>query len=363
MNSKVFFISFTLSAVWIVLTDNLAYLLFPESLQSDVQHIKGIFYALSSNLVLSWYVQREVRLITHVNRPLINRTIFLVSSIYSVLWIIVSDRLVYAHFLEDSLTIQTAKGLIYVFTWSLLVSWFAQREIRLNQQLFPLLKSSHVGRFASLLIHEVRNPMSMIQYCATQIPESSGKEVKIKQGLIRSIESLDSTIQFLYKISRDELLEHKDISEKIYIAELIDEVSQKVLKEDSRINFLNKIAKSFVLRGSYGLLSHLFSHLFNNAVETLNDVHQSQLEISASAVIRDDKMIIRFENSGQRLMRRRVENLFTAESSDGESGFGLIICRKIAEAHRGSLDFDKDSSHPAFLLTLPLNESVKTVQE
>lgn len=357
MNAKVFFVSFAFSAAWIILSDFIVHSLFPVAAHSDIQHLKGILYVLISNLVLAWFVQREIRVLHTHTKIYFNRSIFFVASLYSITWILVTDYLVYSYFLTDSLVFQTAKGLFYVFTWSLLVAWFAKKELTLSQKLFPLLKTSQVGQFTGMMIHEVRTPMTLILYYAGQITEHSEKEVLIKSRIIKNIQSLDKTITFFHKLSRNEALDSSETSEKICLSELLNEVSQQILKGESRINFINQIPNELVLTGSYGLLSHLFMNLIKNASEYLGDLNEENLEIVTTAKVHDHQVVIRLENSGSQLTEAQMERLFTPHTtklSEGGTGFGLLISQQIVQAHKGNLRFDMNANRPAFEISLPI---------
>jgi C4-dicarboxylate-specific signal transduction histidine kinase len=102
-------------------------------------------------------------------------------------------------------------------------------------------------------------------------------------------------------------------------------------------------------------IEQVFSNLFANAVEAMQDSRIRRLKISTSSTERETH--IRIEDSGPGLAPRALDRLFEPffTTKDYGTGLGLPICRTIVDAHGGRLWAEQPApgAGAIFNLTLP----------
>ncbi|HRK07820.1 MAG TPA: HAMP domain-containing sensor histidine kinase [Pseudobdellovibrionaceae bacterium] len=356
MQLRIFFTCLIITATWIIGTDALVYHYFAGETALRLQNLKGIFFVLASSLVLSWYVQREIRLLNGDESRRFNTSVFFVSAIYSISWILITDALVEAiHPLQSQLA-QSAKGLVYVLTWSLAMAWFAQRELLLHERLFPLLKSSQLGLYTGMLVHEVKTPLTVLNLEVDLLRAQGQLAPEPAARLLRTIGSLDQTMQFFARLARNEESNAEMMNQNIALRPLIGEVVSLHERMYPNVQFKCELEPTMQVRGSAGLLSHLFINLLRNAAEHIEENKIPQAEISIRAQLEGAMWILRVENSGQALSEPEQRKLFQPKSTRlavGGMGFGLLVAKTIAEAHGGELKYDSKAKRPSFLMALP----------
>ena len=92
--------------------------------------------------------------------------------------------------------------------------------------------------------------------------------------------------------------------------------------------------------------------------------------IKVSLVISDDKLIMSFENKSDTITEDLAKHIFdkyvcgNSLQSNMNMGLGLYFCRKVVEAHEGSIRLEGDENDNKFIVELPiLKENVVYIKE
>ena len=109
------------------------------------------------------------------------------------------------------------------------------------------------------------------------------------------------------------------------------------------------------IMGDKNHLIRVFNNLVINAIQAIPSDRKGQINVSL--VRREEQAIVTISDNGGGIppeIRQRVfEPNFTTKTSG--SGLGLAICRKIIEAHDGTIDFDtRDNEGTDFSVVLPI---------
>ncbi|WP_290736749.1 ATP-binding protein [Amaricoccus sp.] len=111
------------------------------------------------------------------------------------------------------------------------------------------------------------------------------------------------------------------------------------------------------VRGNLSQLQQIVLNLTLNAAEAMAELPPSERKIEVEARARDDgTRLLAVSDRGRGMTPERQAEAFRpfVTSKPGGLGFGLSICRTIAQAHGGTLDFDLSVKHGArVVLVLP----------
>jgi len=235
------------------------------------------------------------------------------------------------------------------------------RELADNEVLTAL------GRMASMIAHDLRNPLSSVkmtlQILDKQVPLDDNVSELVHIALDR-VHYLESVLNELLTYSRPEDLQLQWLS----IDKLLDGaigLTQKVIDDHSaKVTAIHQPGLP-TLNGDDTKLRQVFANLISNAVEAT----ASKTEGSRRVVIRSELLL---EDTGPRIRitvcdngrgidpgdRERLFEPFFTTNAQG-TGLGLAIVRRIVEQHKGHVDLDPQAEGGACaVVLLPLNPVV-----
>lgn len=266
-------------------------------------------------------------------------------------------------------------SLIGPLVWYL-VNHLKEKEARLydkmeelestREKLVAEEKLAAVGRFASGIAHEIRNPVAMIasaiataNHLRAQPDEKeemfaiAAREAKRLEQLTGDFLSYARPVKpQLSAVSLGDILDHIAEVTKLRSASRNIEVVSSVIGEETAVLDHSKIEGALL-------------NLSLNAVDATPDRGRIELR----SLSEEDKLRIEVENSGGRIRdedtRQIFEPFFTTKA--GGTGLGLAIARAVAIAHGGDLFVSKnDDGAVVFTMTLlrnPANVSFEEIDD
>ncbi len=293
-----------------------------------------------------------------------------VSSCSAVLWVAYA-----AHFkppFQLGELLEAATLVLLLFTvgalvW-LLLDLLGKREGELRDRLHDLEvtrgrlvegeKLAAIGRLASAVAHEIRNPVAIISSAleaagSSQFSFEEREEMsKVAMTEARRLERL--TTDFLsYAQPGDLPCTQIDVMTLVgYIASI---ARAQAITKSVKIN-LEAEDGCCQLYGNEDQLQQAVLNLLRNAVDASPEAGRVSVRVSQQ----DGLVRIAVENGGPSIpdfaVPRLFEPFFTAKS--GGTGLGLSIAKKIAEKHGGDLTLEQNSEqHILFALVLPAHAS------
>lgn len=205
------------------------------------------------------------------------------------------------------------------------------------------------GAVLDALAHEFKTPLTTILTAAGALKEESGLPPE-KMELLEAVESetfrlsqLTSRLLRLAQLDREEVtpqLELIDITE--IVKSMVEQYAQRV--PDRRLHLV--ASETHPVLGDRELLWLGLGQLIDNACKY--SLPKSEITVSIEA--KDEMIAIHVWNSGtsipsserNRIFERFYRGQATRSATPG-SGLGLYVARKIAVAHRGTLDLDEPS--------------------
>jgi two-component system sensor histidine kinase PilS (NtrC family) len=248
-----------------------------------------------------------------------------------------------------------------------LVDLLSYREHELRQRLEDLEKAkarlvegeklAAVGRLASAVAHEIRNPVAIIS-SALEAAESNAFSAKDRADMsrvavaeARRLEKL--TTDFL-SYAQPGIAPFAEVDAVALVGYIVSIARAQAL--DKRIKFHLFSDSDCLLYGNEGQLQQALLNLLLNAVDASPDFGHVTVEVMRC----ETKIKISIENEGPAIPPDAVpqifEPFFTAKR--GGTGLGLAIARSIAEKHGGGLMLEQNQEERIlFVLILPLMQS------
>ncbi len=351
---RFFFTCFAISATYIVGSDLILKHFIEADLSSSIQTLKGILFVVAASLLLAYWVEKKLTIVEQ--ERWFNKSVFFISVFYSIGWIVITDYFVIKFKLETS-SIQTLKGLFYVFTWSLVMTWFYKREEKIKKSLFPIFKQSQLGNFCGMIVHEVRTPLQIaLHYNEVMLIEKRYDEEKL-HGIKNSLNSIKEIVSFFAGLAGKGLEKGNVKKEKFKLKELATNTFQKVmiLFPRTTVTLENQIDESLQINASKSLIEHLFINLYKNAIEYMIEEDLQEKFVCIEVHSQGDKITLSISNAGTPIPKKiskRIFDVFTTKADSGGLGLGLSISKEIVEFHGGSIEYADEAGRPTFRVTI-----------
>jgi signal transduction histidine kinase len=217
---------------------------------------------------------------------------------------------------------------------------------------------SLVGRFASSIVHDLKNPLNIIGISAdmagmsTATPESRQvAKVRIRKQVERISNMVNELLEFTQGSHTNFVLAQVDF--KNFTEQLIEEISAEVALKSVRIEYINS-PPSIPVRINPQRLSRVFHNLIGNAADAMSGGGVVRLRFTVNGA----ELVTELEDSGKGIAPQILDRLFQAFATYGKAngtGLGLSICKKIVQDHHGRI-FARNvpNGGALFGFTLPL---------
>ena len=218
---------------------------------------------------------------------------------------------------------------------------------------------AQVGKMASIVAHEVKNPLAGIRGAMQVIsrrfaPESA--EQAIAREVITRIDTLNNIVQDLLQFGRP----RQPVIAPVPVDALVRDTIA-LLREDPKLHgvAIEVEAPQVVVQGDLELLKLALSNLVINSAQAMNG--QGHIRISAAS--EDGWHEIRVLDSGPGIppaVRERLFEPFFTTKHRG-TGLGLATARRILEAHGGTIELECPASGGTLAtLRLPVSSSERS---
>ncbi|MFC7074639.1 sensor histidine kinase [Halovenus rubra] len=180
-----------------------------------------------------------------------------------------------------------------------------------------------LDRFASLISHDIRNPLDVAIGRTNAVVETSDDE-----DLKPHLDSIQGALERMQAIIADGLMvarKRDDIgdTDPTSLDEMSRQAWENVDTKDATIN----IEPDVVIEANSGGLSHVLENLFRNAIEHVGP------DVSVTVGSFEDGFYI--EDDGEGIPAEKYEAEF--DPVDGDCGLGLTIVHILAQSHGWSL--------------------------
>lgn len=208
-----------------------------------------------------------------------------------------------------------------------------------------------LGQMASVVAHEVKNPLAGIRAALQVLQRRQGEdssEHQLMSNLIARLDSLNEMVQDLLVFARPRPLQLRPLDVRMLL-----ESTHTFLTRTAEFAAVEVVitGESVTLPGDQQQLADIFLNLLSNAAQAMTGRGRIVIGIARTG----GHCVIEVADSGPGVpveLRERIFEPFFTTRSRG-SGLGLAIVRQTVEAHRGTVEL-VDGEGGRFVVRLPL---------
>lgn len=215
-----------------------------------------------------------------------------------------------------------------------------------------------VGRFASSIVHDLKNPLTIIGIaadlaCQPNVPDGARKlaQTRIRKQVDRISTMVSDILEFTCGGQTQPTLAVLDYAE--FVKPVIEEIAREIEPKGVAVEFIEQ-APHVRVPINPRRLSRVFYNLMFNAVDEMPEGGRIKLHFRTNA----NELITEIEDTGEGIAKEVIDKLFEAFATFGKArgtGLGLSIAKRIVEEHSGRIYAQNVPNGGAlFGFTLPL---------
>ena len=218
----------------------------------------------------------------------------------------------------------------------------ALENARLAREMVQGERLSAVGRMASTIIHDIKNPMGTLRMYAQVIKRKTGdaESAQLADEMIRQVDRFVNMTQEILDFSRGISDMHL---EQVRLADVMNSVIGFIEKDLTKRNINVKSELKF--EGDCTLdvekMVRVFYNLAGNAADAMKD--GGTLTIGSRRM--NGSVAIEFSDTGCGIaddIRSKIFEPFFTHGKKHGTGLGLAIVKKIVDDHRGKLELESE---------------------
>jgi K+-sensing histidine kinase KdpD len=218
----------------------------------------------------------------------------------------------------------------------------AIENARLAQEMVANERLSAVGRMASTIIHDIKNPMGTLRVYAQVMKKKSGNEeaAKLADEMIHQVDRFVNMTQEILDFTRG--VSSTNIQE-LDFGEIMGSVLDFIEKDLSKNNV--KLLRNTQYLGNLKMDQDKMVRVFYNIASNARDAmpQGGSLEVSTTPV--DGFVKIEFKDSGTGMpeeVKKRIFEPFMTYGKKHGTGLGMSIVKKVIDDHKGRIEIDSE---------------------
>jgi signal transduction histidine kinase len=228
----------------------------------------------------------------------------------------------------------------------------------LKESVALMERLSSLGEMVAGIVHEVNNPLTVIQNKAKVIKRhiESGELEKAIDGTQRIFDTcirmgkiIEGVKSFVRQADNDP---HTEVNIHEVLGEAQGLLHSKFLASGVQVKL--PTGEIPMIHGNQTQLYQVFINLMTNAIDAIDGCEEKWIEIETESLT-DSKIAILFRDSGagisEEIKSKIFQSFYTTKGSGKGTGLGLSLCQKIVERHGGSIEI-VDDSNTCFRITL-----------
>ncbi len=218
-------------------------------------------------------------------------------------------------------------------------------EVAYNQlkntqnELIRAEKLSIIGKFASLIIHDIKNPLTNIRAYAELVSINNKTDVKISKStsiIMKEVDRLSDMTAELLEFARGDIkLNKTPVNLFSYLATLIDTVSLDLKNKNIEMIF-NKSVTDIVVNLDTDKMNRVFFNLIGNACDAMEDGGV----ITITVAKKNNFALWSINDTGCGMTEDIIERIFEpfyTKKAKG-TGLGMAIVKSVINGHSGKIE-------------------------
>ena len=240
-----------------------------------------------------------------------------------------------------------------------LVNYQADQMVKARMLVEKSKRLADIGRLASTIAHELRNPLAAIKTAAFNIQRKAANP-----GLDKHVETInkkvaesDLIIENVLNFGKTKVPKFEQIKVRDIINENISAVLDKYKDWNVEVKQDIQCPDGVMIEADSGQLAAVLSNILDNAFQSLPD-KRGIIEVS-SGLDGDTFLHLQIKDNGsgipQAVINKIFEPFFTTKPRG--TGLGLTVCREIINQHRGKLDISSiEGRGTSVMISLPVRQ-------
>lgn len=232
----------------------------------------------------------------------------------------------------------------------------AIENARLAQEMVQSERLSAVGRMASTIIHDIKNPMGTLRVYAQVMKKKSGSEeaAKLADEMIRQVDRFVNMAQEILDFSRG--VSAMNIAE-VEFSEVMEGVLSFIEKDLTKRNV--KLEKQLSFQGKVKIdqdkMVRVFYNISGNAADAMPEGGTLTVKTESS----DGMVKIEFIDTGIGMppeVKAKIFEPFVTFGKKHGTGLGMSIVKKVIDDHKGKVEIESEQGKGTVVrLFLPVN--------
>ncbi|KPU45478.1 sporulation kinase E [Oxobacter pfennigii] len=202
-------------------------------------------------------------------------------------------------------------------------------------------KLALIGGMASGIIHEIKNPLSIIkgysQLLKTKMKDETSKEYAL------NIENASNDIDRFVKSLLDLAKPHPSAFTELSLNALVESIGifMKDYLASRRISmYLNISPVEMKIKGDEDKLRQVILNMVTNSVDAMVDGADGIIEVNTRYIDTSNEMILTISDTGKGMSKEQLRKIGTPfyTTKDSGTGLGLSICYQIINEHGGRIE-------------------------
>ena len=218
----------------------------------------------------------------------------------------------------------------------------AIENARLAQEMVQSERLSSVGRMASAIIHDIKNPMNTIRVYAQVMKKKSGNEeaVKLADEMIRQVDRLVNMLQEILDFSRG--VSATNIIE-VNLGEALAAILIFIEKDLNKHNI--QLVKKLNYTGPCMMDSDKMTRVFYNIASNARDAMPTGGTLTVTTEDSNGMARIAFRDTGTGMpeeVKKRIFEPFMTYGKKHGTGLGMAIVKKVIDDHDGRIEIESE---------------------
>lgn len=233
--------------------------------------------------------------------------------------------------------IDKLQHLLFSGVFTFLAGIFVDRERKHRKQLEQEQYLAGIGKVATTIVHDLKNPLLTILGLARRVKEKKGNTDTAIQTIMDSAENMQRIVDDVLDLAKPVRTVLKEEDVRIILSRACQTCLTKAQEKNIKLIPHTPTNPTITSIDAFQLERALVN-LICNAIDASGTGQTVDILLSHGK----DYLAIRIQDRGVGMSRETIENVFTPfySTKNNGAGLGMPIAKKIIEAHEGDIFID-----------------------